>query len=207
MTADNTTQTKPEGPSTVLHKLALVCAALTVFFACIALLLGSRQATLQANFLHSKEQAANSEAATIQQMQSNLKTAQQALDAEKKQNEQLRHQVSATEKDLKTVKADLAKAKELIGSLQVTPAGQSVPSSESPPSAPAAGIENVPPTGVMPQLAPKPVEMTKTTETQAPGPSANTAQPVATNPPPTNASGTSSGSSSIPKKTITEKND
>ncbi len=203
MTADNTTPTKPEGPSTVLHKLALVCAASTVFFACVALFLGSRQATLQANFLHSEEQAANSEAATIQQIQSDLKAAQQALDAEKKQNEQLRQQVAATGKDLKTVRADLAKAKELISSLQVTTAGQPAPSNESLPSAPAAGMENVPPTGVIPQLAPKPVEATKTAEKQAPVPSANTAQPVATTPPPTNES----GGSNVSEETITEKTD
>jgi len=120
MTADITSQDSNKGPSILMHNISLAAAALTVIFACIALLLGAHLATLQANHLRSAKQSATSEAAAIQEMESSLKTTKQALEAEQKQSEKLRQQIAATIKEMKSVKAELAKANEMLAAFQST---------------------------------------------------------------------------------------
>ena len=55
MTADIATQRKSTGPSTLMHTLTLVFAAVTLFFALISMFLGNRISTLQANYLKAEK--------------------------------------------------------------------------------------------------------------------------------------------------------
>ena len=129
MTVDTSSQDSDKGPSTLIHNISLACAVLTVVFAVIALILGAHLATLQANHLRTAKQSATSEAATIQETEANLSATKKSLEAEQKQTEKLRQQIAATMKEMQSVKAELAKANEMLTAFQSTQA--MTPSTES----------------------------------------------------------------------------
>lgn len=122
MTADTLSQDRDKEPSTLMHNITLACAALTVIFAVIALALGAHLGTLQANHLRTAKQSATSEAAAIQEIEADLNTTKKSLEAEQKQSETLRQQIAATVKEMKSVKAELAKANEMLTAFQSTQA-------------------------------------------------------------------------------------
>jgi hypothetical protein len=161
MTADIATQKKSTAPSTLLHTLTMALAALTLFFALIAMILGNRLTTLRTYSLAVEKETALVETTSIWAMETALKTAtgnlgaaQQALGEEKAATERLRRQLAAVMKELENTKAELDHATQVIARLKAMPpqptdsstdpsapaqtqAGTADPAQASPPSAPA----------------------------------------------------------------------
>lgn len=139
MTADISTQRKHTASSNRLHNLTLAFAAFTLLFALISIIFGNRLATLQTNYLKTKNETAISEAASIQDMETalnaattDIQTIQKALDAEKAAAAQLRRQLSIAMKELKMVKADLDIANQTITERKSTLPAEPAPSVETP---------------------------------------------------------------------------
>lgn len=138
MTADIATQEKESDTNTMLPRLTLAFAVLTLFFALISSIFGIRLATLHSNSLKAEKQAVTSEAASVEAMENALKAAiaerevtKQSLDAEKAAADRLRKQLSAVIKDLEKTKVNLAKANLTITGLKSTPPTEPTSSVES----------------------------------------------------------------------------
>lgn len=151
MTADASNQKKSTNTGTLMPAIALVFAFLTIVFAVFSMVLGSRMAKLSHNQMNAQNEAAASETAAIDTMETALQEARQMAEAEKVGAEKLRKQLSATMQEVKKLKADLSKANQAINTLktkaEAAPAQlPAVPMpafpQESPSSDPAAAVEN-----------------------------------------------------------------
>ena len=138
MTAETATQTKSNASSTLMPTLALAFAILTLFLAALSMVFGNRLVTLQNSHRESEQEAAVSEAMTVEKMQATINTIQQALEAEKATATKLRTQITAANKALKKTKAELASAKATIESLKPAATGMplSSPDATTPPATP-----------------------------------------------------------------------
>jgi flagellar hook-basal body complex protein FliE len=172
MTAATAIQKKQTGPSTLLHTLTLACAALTLVFALLSIILGNRLSTLQTQLLKSKIATATSEAASIQDMEATLKatmdkieTTQKSLDGEKAAAERHRKQLAGVMKDLEKAKADLAIANQIITRFKSTDPSQPAPTVATPEPATSPGVapsmETVLPQPPTPQSSPQQGESSK----------------------------------------------
>ncbi|MBC2742026.1 MAG: hypothetical protein HGJ93_02990 [Desulfosarcina sp.] len=139
MIADIAPQSKSTGSSTMLHTLTLAFAVLTLFFALLSVVLGNRLSTLQTVSLNADKEPARSEVASIQKMETALKTAtvkleatQQALDAEKTDAGQLRRQLSVVMKDLDKAKADFTRVNQTLTKLKSKVPAKPAPFVEAP---------------------------------------------------------------------------
>ena len=151
MTADTATQAKSNASGNLMPTLALAFAILTLFLAALSMVFGNRLMTLQNNHRDAEQEAALSEAMTVEEMQATISTIQQALEAEKATATKLRTQIAAANKALKKTKAELASAKQTIESIKPKPTEVPLPTPEatSPPAVPVtqtntAGPQPVP---------------------------------------------------------------
>jgi flagellar hook-basal body complex protein FliE len=190
MTSAIATQRQTTGPSTTLHTITLAFAALTLLFALLSLILGSRLATLQTNFLSDKIETVASEAASVQDMEVSLKTAIDKLEAAqkglKKENavtERLRRQLSDVMKNLEKAKAELAAANQTISALRSSAQVQSAPKVATP-EATATPIV-VPSTKVPSSQDPEPQSISQPSEssTVLPAPVSTSENPSTTTAP------------------------
>ncbi len=139
MTADIATQTKSNPSGTLILRLALAFAALTLIMAALSMVFGNRLVTLQHSQTQAAKEAALSEETAVETLQTTVKTMQQALEAEKATTAKLRTQIAAANKVLKKTKAELATAKQTIESLKPAPADLPVSSQEAAPSSETTG--------------------------------------------------------------------
>jgi prefoldin subunit 5 len=138
MTADITTQEKESGRSGMLPTLTYAFAVLTFCFALLSMILGNRAASLHTDSLKAEKEAVTSEAASIAEMETAVKTAtaglesvQQSLNAEKAAADRLRKQLSVVSSELETTRANLAKANQTITGLKSMQPAESTPAGES----------------------------------------------------------------------------
>jgi hypothetical protein len=141
MTADDATQKNVPGRSNMLPTLALAFALITLCFALLSMILGSRLSTLFTESLKAEKEAVRSEAASMGEIENALKTAtvdlkavQQALETEKAAGNRLRKQLSVVKKDLEKAKANLATADRTITKLKSMPPAESIPALENTPT-------------------------------------------------------------------------
>jgi uncharacterized coiled-coil protein SlyX len=139
MTAAIATEEKYTGPSRLLHTLSFTFALLTVIFALLSFIFGNRLSTLQTHFLTEKIETATSNAASLQDMEATIATANDKLEAtqkrlnrEKTAAEKLRQKLAALVNDLEKTKADLASANQTIANLEAKVPFQATPSVKTP---------------------------------------------------------------------------
>ena len=207
MTADIATQTKSNTSGTQMPTLALAFAILTLILAALSLFFGTRLVALQDKHNHTQQEAAQSEATAVEEMQALIKTTRQALEAEKATTVKLRTQIAAANKALKKTKAELASAKQTIESLKPTPTEMPSSSPEATPSSAAPATQGptdeTSVTSSVPTQAP--VTRTDTAEQQtvsAPLPDANSGVETPPTTTPSVSSGEKSDSGSLSEESI-----
>jgi DNA-binding FrmR family transcriptional regulator len=157
MTAETATQPNSNASGTLMPTLALAFAILTLLLAALSMVFGNRLVTLQNSHTAAQQEAAVSEAMTVEKMQATINTIQKALEAEKATAAKLRTQIAAANKALKKTKAELASAKATIESLKPTPTEMplSSPETTTPPAAPVTQTETPEPPPVTAPLPEK----------------------------------------------------
>lgn len=177
MTADTPTHRDDTSPGHLPQTLMLTFAGLTLFFALLSFIIGSRLSTLQTNYLTAAKETVTSETASIDTMKTaldtatgDLQTALQALNAEKTTAEKLRQHLSTTQKALEKTKADLASANQAINDLNSTPSVKPEPTIETKPgTAPAPDSSNKEQPALEKELPP-PLPASKTSSPPVPSP-------------------------------------
>jgi hypothetical protein len=142
MTVDHHTHDEKIVHGSLFPTLTLVFAGMTILFAVFSIVTGSRLSALHVDQLKAVEKSSTLEAASIEQMQTTLKSAQadfkdakKEAQAEKKKVDQLTRKLSAAQKELTKIKSDLDAAHQTISEFKTTP---SVPSTIQENDAPAA---------------------------------------------------------------------
>lgn len=125
MTSDNATASTIPPSRDTWQRLTVVAAGLTLLFALLALIFGTRLATLQNDHRNAQSASIQSEGIATLELESALATArrelesvQQELSTEKAGIERLRRQLGVAMDELKAAKADLAGANQTIDELQ-----------------------------------------------------------------------------------------